>query len=326
MSALSKFRKIFSNTKIDFMSIHNFALIFSIICIIGSIALVYFKGLNFGIDFAGGVLIEARFNEKPEISKIRELLSSSIKDIQIQETKGQETKGQETKGQETTPNESEKQNGNYDILIRISKTSDDQSSQIKKIQELLNQNYQNIEYRKVDFVGPQVGSELIFKGSLALALSFVFIMIYIWIRFDWQFGLGGIFALIHDTALTLGFFAITGLEFNLTSIASILTIIGYSINDSVVIYDRIRENLILNQKMDLTQLINSSTNSTLSRTILTSGTTLVSLLALILFGGDMLFSFSMATFFGILVGTYSSIYISAPILLYFDPRQKKSKK
>ena len=316
MSSLRKFRKIFSNTKIDFMSIHNFALIFSIICIIASIALVCIKGLNLGIDFAGGVLIEARFNEKPEISKIREILSSSIKDLQIQETKGQET----------IPNESEKQNGNYDILIRISNTKDDQSNQIKKIQELLNQNYQNIEYRKVDFVGPQVGSELIFKGSLALALSFIFIMIYIWIRFDWQFGIGGIFALLHDTALTLGFFAITGLEFNLTSIASILTIIGYSINDSVVIYDRIRENLILNQKMDLTQLINSSTNSTLSRTILTSGTTLISLLALILFGGDTLFSFSMATFFGILVGTYSSIYISAPILLYFDPRQKKSKK
>jgi len=309
MSALRKFRKFLSNTKIDFMSIHNFALIFSIICIIGSIALVFFKGLNLGIDFAGGVLIEARFSEKPEISKIRELLSSSIKDIQIQETKNQESADQ-----------------NHDILIRVSKTNQDQSSQIKKIQEILNNNFQNIEYRKVDFVGPQVGSELIFRGSLALALSFVFIMIYIWIRFDWQFGLGGIFALLHDTALTLGFFAITGLEFNLTSIASILTIIGYSINDSVVIYDRIRENLSINQKMDLADLINSSTNSTLSRTILTSGTTLISLLALILFGGDTLFSFSMATFFGILIGTYSSIYISAPILFYFDPRQKKPKK
>jgi len=309
MSALRKFRKFLSNTKIDFMSIHNFALIFSIICIIGSIALVFFKGLNLGIDFAGGVLIEARFSEKPEISKIRELLSSSIKDIQIQETKNQESADQ-----------------NHDILIRVSKTNQDQSSQIKKIQEILNNNFQNIEYRKVDFVGPQVGSELIFRGSLALALSFVFIMIYIWIRFDWQFGLGGIFALLNDTALTLGFFAITGLEFNLTSIASILTIIGYSINDSVVIYDRIRENLSINQKMDLADLINSSTNSTLSRTILTSGTTLISLLALILFGGDTLFSFSMATFFGILIGTYSSIYISAPILFYFDPRQKKPKK
>ena len=151
-------------------------------------------------------------------------------------------------------------------------------------------------------------------------------MIYIWIRFDWQFGIGGVFALIHDAFLTLGFFAITGLEFNLTSIASILTIIGYSINDSVVIYDRIRENLKLHPKIDLSNLINSSTNSTLSRTILTASTTLISLLALILFGGEALFSFSMATFFGILIGTYSSIYISAPILLYFDPRKKDPKK
>ena len=147
-------------------------------------------------------------------------------------------------------------------------------------------------------------------------------MIYIWIRFDWQFGLGGIFALLHDAIVTLGFFSITGLEFNLTSIASILTIIGYSINDSVVIYDRIRENLRNYKKMDLIILINSSTNSTLSRTILTASTTLISLLALIFFGGEALFSFSVATFFGIALGTYSSIYISAPILLYFDPRKK----
>jgi preprotein translocase SecF subunit len=159
-----------------------------------------------------------------------------------------------------------------------------------------------------------------------LFLSFVFIMIYIWIRFDWQFGLGGIFALLHDATVTIGFFSITGLEFNLTSIASILTIIGYSINDSVVIYDRIRENLRNYQKMDLQLLINSSTNSTLSRTILTASTTLISLLALILFGGEALFSFSVATFFGIALGTYSSIYISAPILLYFDPRKKDENK
>jgi preprotein translocase subunit SecF len=147
-------------------------------------------------------------------------------------------------------------------------------------------------------------------------------MIYIWIRFDWQFGIGGIFALLHDTALTLGFFSLTQLEFNLTSIASILTIIGYSINDSVVIYDRIRENLQKYKKINLGELINTSTNSTLSRTVLTASATLVSLLALIFYGGEVLFSFSTATFFGILIGTYSSIYISAPILLYFDPRKK----
>ncbi|MBM3590460.1 MAG: protein translocase subunit SecF [Alphaproteobacteria bacterium] len=302
MSLLKKIRLSLNNCRVNFMAFHQIALAFSVISIVISIALVLTKGLNYGIDFAGGVLIEARIEDKFEISQLRQKLSSQIEDIHIQES------------------------GTHDILIRVSKTNGEQSQIIKKIQDTLNQNYQQIEYRKIDFVGPQVGSELIMKGSLALFLSFLFIMIYIWIRFDWQFGIGGIFALIHDAILTLGFFAITGLEFNLTSIASILTIIGYSINDSVVIYDRIRENLKLNPKIDLINLINSSTNSTLSRTILTASTTLISLLALILFGGEALFSFSMATFFGIAIGTYSSIYISAPILLYFDPRNKDKKK
>ena len=274
----------------------------SIIFMIGSLILVFTKGLNYGIDFAGGILIEARIDENPDISKIREVLSSKINDIHIQES------------------------GENDVQIRVSKASQDQDKLIKKIQNILEENFTKVEYRKIDFVGPQVGSELILKGFLALFLSFIFIMIYIWIRFDWQFGLGGIFALLHDAIVTLGFFSITGLEFNLTSIASILTIIGYSINDSVVIYDRIRENLRNYKKMDLQLLINSSTNSTLSRTILTASTTLISLLALILFGGEALFSFSVATFFGIALGTYSSIYISAPILLYFDPRKKDEKK
>jgi preprotein translocase subunit SecF len=284
------------------MSIHKIALIASIIFMIGSLILVFTKGLNYGIDFAGGILIEARIDENPDIAKIREVLSSKINDIHIQES------------------------GENDVQIRVSKASQDQDKLIKKIQNILEENFTKVEYRKIDFVGPQVGSELIFKGFLALFLSFVFIMIYIWIRFDWQFGLGGIFALLHDAIVTIGFFSITGLEFNLTSIASILTIIGYSINDSVVIYDRIRENLRNYQKMDLQLLINSSTNSTLSRTILTASTTLISLLALILFGGEALFSFSVATFFGIALGTYSSIYISAPILLYFDPRKKDENK
>jgi preprotein translocase subunit SecF len=284
------------------MSIHKIALMLSIIFMIGSLILVFTKGLNYGIDFAGGILIEARIDENPDISKIREVLSSKINDIHIQES------------------------GENDVQIRVSKASQDQDKLIKKIQNILEENFTKVEYRKIDFVGPQVGSELILKGFLALFLSFIFIMIYIWIRFDWQFGLGGIFALLHDAIVTLGFFSITGLEFNLTSIASILTIIGYSINDSVVIYDRIRENLRNYQKMDLQLLINSSTNSTLSRTILTASTTLISLLALILFGGEALFSFSVATFFGIALGTYSSIYISAPILLYFDPRKKDEKK
>jgi preprotein translocase SecF subunit len=301
MSIAKPIRTFLNNCKINFMAIHKIALVFSIISIIGSIGLVAFKGLNLGIDFAGGILIEARINQEFAVSEIREKLSQQINDIHIQES-------------------------DNNIIIRVAKPQGEPNILIEKIKNILLENYSNIEYRKIDFVGPQVGSELIFKGLLALVLSFIFIMIYIWIRFDWQFGIGGVFALIHDAFLTLGFFAITGIEFNLTSIASILTIIGYSINDSVVIYDRIRENLKLYPKIDLSNLINSSTNSTLSRTILTASTTLISLLALILFGGEALFSFSMATFFGILIGTYSSIYISAPILLYFDPRKKELKK
>lgn len=297
-------RSFLANTQVDFMRVHKLALIASVVCIIGSFAIIFFKGLNFGIDFSGGILMEVR-DEKAQTEQMREVLAAKIKDVQIQNI------------------------GEKDFLIRIAKSNDSnisQAEEVKKIQEILNQNFANIEYRKVDYVGPQVGSELIGKGFMALLLSFAFIMIYIWVRFDWQFGLGGIFALVHDAVLTLGFYSVTGLEFNLTSIAAILTVIGYSINDSVVIYDRIRENLRKFKKMDLAELINSSANSTLSRTLLTSGATLLSLLALVLFGGEVLKSFSQAAFFGILVGTYSSIYISAPILLYLDPRrgQKKS--
>jgi preprotein translocase subunit SecF len=284
------------------MKVHKLALLMSVICIIGSLSLVLVKGLNFGIDFAGGILIEARMSENVDVAKVRELITSQIKDVQIQNV------------------------DQKDLLIRVAKTDEEQSVIVKKIQEILNQNYSNVEYRKIDYVGPQVGTELIWKGFLALIMSFAFIMIYIWIRFDWQFGIGGIFALIHDAVLTLGFYSLSGLEFNLTSIAAILTVIGYSINDSVVIYDRIRENLRRYKKMNLADLINSSTNSTLSRTVLTSGVTLFSLLALMLFGGEALYSFSTATFVGIVIGTYSSIYISAPILIYLDPRKKEEKK
>jgi preprotein translocase subunit SecF len=296
---LSSLRSGLSHTKIDFMKLHKLALFMSVFCIVASLLLVFTKGLNLGIDFAGGILIEARMQENADVSAVREMLTTVVKDVQIQNI------------------------DQKDLLIRVAKADEEQSVVVKKIQEILNKNFSNVEYRKIDYVGPQVGVELIWKGFLALFLSFIFLMIYIWIRFDWQFGLGGIFALLHDAVLTLGFYSVTGLEFNLTSIAAILTIIGYSINDSVVIYDRIRENLRRYKKMNLDDLINSSTNSTLSRTVLTSGVTLVSLLALMLFGGEALHSFSTAAFFGIIIGTYSSIYISAPILIYLDPRKEE---
>jgi preprotein translocase subunit SecF len=210
-------------------------------------------------------------------------------------------------------------------MIKVSQDEKiDQSKIVQKIKTVLNDNFSNPEYRKVDFVGPQIGKELISKGITALIFSFVAIMIYIWIRFDWQFGVGAIIAVIHDAILMFGLFACTGLEFNSTSIAAILAIIGYSINDSVVIYDRVRENLQKFKKTNIKDVVNLSLNSTLSRTILTSGATLLSLLALILFGGEALKGFSISVFFGVVIGTYSSIYISTPILLYFDPRNKKT--
>ncbi len=300
------FRSALSNSKIDFMKLHKLALVMSIFFIIASISLVFTKGLNFGIDFAGGILIEARMNEDVKVSQIRNLLAKEVKDVQIQNIKNENP-----------------ELGKADFLIRISKSDQEQSDLVKKIQEILNDSFGKIEYRKVDYVGPQIGSELIQKGILALFLSFIFIMVYISFRFDWQFGIGAIFALIHDAVLTLGFFALTQIEFNTTSIAALLTIIGYSVNDSVVIYDRIRENLRRFKKMNLHDILNNSTNSTLSRTVITSGTTLLALLVLVIFGGKVLFSFSLATFFGVLIGTYSSIYISAPILFYFDPRKKQ---
>lgn len=296
-------RSFLSDTKVDFMGIHRVVIAISIASIIISFVLLFTRGLNYGIDFAGGILIEARTSEKIDVAKVRAVLDpKEFGEITIQnfETNDVIIKAAAAKGKE-------------------------QGATVKKIQEALNQNFPGIQYRKVDFVGPQVGSELILNGFLAFFMSCLFIMIYIWVRFDWQFGLGAVAALFHDAVLTIGFYSVTGLEFNLTSIAAVLTVIGYSINDSVVIYDRIRENLRRYKKMDLAELLNSSINSTLSRTILTSSTTLVALISLILFGGEVLKSFSIATFFGIVVGTYSSIYISAPILIYMDPRKKDKK-
>jgi len=301
---LQFFRTAFSNSRIDFMKLHKSTILLSLICMALSFIFLATKGLNLGIDFAGGILMEVKIEKESQIVEIKELrtlVSQHAKDVQVQ-------------------NIDEK-----NFLIRVARSNENQQELIEQLQNSISQKYSDIEYRKIDFVGPQVGSTLIRNGIIALILSFASIMLYIWIRFDWQFGVGGIFALLHDAILTIGFFAVTQLEFNLTSIASILTIIGYSINDSVVIYDRIRENIKKDPKNSLKNLINSSTNSTLSRTVLTAGTTLFSLIALIIFGGEALRSFSIATFFGIAIGTYSSIYISAPILLYFDPRSSKAK-
>ena len=212
-----------------------------------------------------------------------------------------------------------------DVMIRIQVSEkDDQSVITGKVKTLLNQQLgDKIDYRKIDFVGPTVGQELIQSGILAVLSAFACIMLYVWFRFEWQYGVGAILALVHDSIMIIGFFAITRLEFGLTAVAAILTIIGYSINDSVVIYDRIRENMRKFKKMEVFGLLNISINETLSRTVLTASTTFLASLALLIFGGEVIRAFSAAMVFGVIIGTYSSIYISAPALIYLHLRDTK---
>jgi preprotein translocase SecF subunit len=270
----------------------------SLILILAASLSLMTKGLNLGIDFTGGTVIEIQTENPVNIAPVRAALSNA----------GLGEVGIQTIGLEN------------ELMIRVGKQDGGKEAQdqaVDTIKAVLNKNIvQTIDYRKVDFVGPQVGEELIESGVLALLFSFAAILLYIWIRFEWQFGVGAVAALLHDSFLTLGLFSFLELEFNLTSVAAILTIIGYSINDSVVIFDRIRENLRKYKKKPLPEILNTSINDTLTRTILTAGTTIVALIALVMFGGNVIQGFSIAVLFGVIVGTYSSIYIAAPILDY----------
>jgi|TARA_Y100000389_G_scaffold204519_1_gene257662 preprotein translocase subunit SecF len=284
---------------INFIKYHKLAIVFSALLLLMSFFSLSTKFLNLGIDFTGGILLEVRFDKKVEVSKLRSIISNKgIKKFNIQSF------------------------DEKDVMIRIPKDENiDQAKLTVEIKKILNSKFPNIEYRKIDFVGPKIGSELIKSAILALLLSCFFVLIYIWYRFDLEFGIWAIIALIHDVVITIGFISVTSLEFNSTSIAALLTVIGYSINDSVVIFDRVRENLQRYKKMPISQVINISLNSTFRRTIITSGTTLVALLALILFGGEILKTFSISLFFGILIGTYSSICVSSSLLIFTDPRK-----
>ncbi|WP_341789664.1 protein translocase subunit SecF [Rickettsia endosymbiont of Polydrusus tereticollis] len=285
----------------DFMNFKKISYTLSIILSLISILWVGIYKFNFGIDFAGGIVIEVRLDQAPDLPKMREVLGGlGIGEVVLQNF-----------GSER------------DLSIRFGSSSEDNlRKNIELIKSTLQENFPyKFEYRKVDFVGPQVGRQLINAGVLAMLFSFAAIMVYIWIRFEWYFGLGILVALVHDVILSLGFMSMTGLDFNLSTIAAILTIIGYSVNDSVVIYDRIRENLRKSHKKVITQIINVSINETLSRTTLTVVTTLLANLALVIFGGEAIRSFSVLVFFGIIAGTYSSIFISAPILTLFATKK-----
>ena len=296
--------KIFpSNTNFDFMRVKNLNYALSVFLFILSLVWIGIYKFNFGIDFAGGISMELRINQTPDLAKMRMILNElNIGEIVLQNF-----------------------GSDKDISIRAGISSEENlMHNIELIKSALKQKFPyEIEYRKVDFVGPQVGNQMIQSGIMAMLLSFLSIMVYIWIRFEWQFGIGVLAALIHDAVLSLGFLSATKLDFNLSTIAAILTIIGYSVNDTVVIYDRIRENLRKYNKKTIGTIINMSVNETLSRTTITVFTTLLANLALILYGCEAIKSFSVLVFFGILIGTYSSIFISAPIITLFNFKNLK---
>ncbi|MEQ1790476.1 MAG: protein translocase subunit SecF [Rickettsiales bacterium] len=288
---------------IDFMGKRWLGFVFSIVLTFSSIGLLFTNGLNLGIDFTGGILMEIHTEKATDLSKLRGLL------------------GKQNFGEVSLQNIGDIESG-LDVMIRIQASeTDDQSAIVKKVKILLaEQINNNIDYRKIDYVGPTVGKELMESGILAVLSAFFCIMLYVWFRFEWQYGVGAILALLHDSILIVGFFALTQLDFGLTAIAAILTIVGYSINDSVVIYDRIRENMRRFKKMPIFDLLNLSINETLSRTTLTAITTLLASIALLVFGGEVIRSFSAAMVFGVIAGTYSSIFISAPTLVYLNLR------
>ena len=286
---------------IPFNKYYNQFNIFSIVLIVLSLSLLIFKGLNYGIDFKGGTLIELRSTDnKINVSSLRDSLSQmNLGDVSVK-----------------------KFGNDQDYLIKF-EINDAKNNVIENIKTSLENSYgNNFNFRRVENVGPKVSSELLKSGIIAISLSLAVMLIYIWIRFEWQFSLGAIVALFHDVIVTLGMFSLFSLEINLSIIAAVLTIIGYSMNDTVVIFDRVRENLRKYSDIKIYELTNISINETLSRTLLTSITTLLALLAIYFFGGEILRGFSFAMILGVIFGTYSSIYIANTVLVRLNVTQK----
>ena len=281
---------------IQFISRRMVFFLFSAAIVIGSIGLFLSKGLNYGIDFRGGILIEVRYAAAPEISNVRGSLGGlGLGDVEIQAF-----------GAPT------------DLLIRIQKQEGGEEAQQAAVEKVKVALGAGVDYRRTEFVGPKVSQELLWDGIYAVAAAILAILIYIWFRFEWQFGLAAVIALVHDVFSTIGLFALLGMEFNLSTVAAVLTIAGYSINDTVVVFDRVRENLRKFKSKPLPQLLNESINQTLSRTVMTSVTTLLALLALYFLGGEVIRGFSFAMIWGVVIGTYSSVCLAVPVLLYLD--------
>ncbi|MEM9469687.1 MAG: protein translocase subunit SecF [Pseudomonadota bacterium] len=288
-------------TNINFIGMRFGAAILSALILVGSFFYIIGKGPNFGIDFTGGTLIEVRVSEIPDLGALRtDLNELGLGAISIQEFGAPD-----------------------DLLIRLpeQQAGDDQTpadvqeAAVQQVRSMLDGKFETVDYRRVEFVGPQVGQELKVQGLYAILFSLAGILIYIWFRFEWPFGVAAIIALAHDAIATIGLFALTQMEFNLSTVAAILMIAGYSINDTVVVFDRIRENMRKYKKKTMAEICNLSINQTLSRTLMTSVTTMLALLALWFFGGEVIRGFVNALIFGIIIGTYSSVFVAAPALM-----------
>jgi preprotein translocase subunit SecF len=287
------------NKNIPFIQNYKKFYFFSLIYILLSIFLLFFKGLNLGIDFKGGTIIEMKFENQFSANQIRSKLTNyNLGDVKVKEF------------------------GDTSTFLAVFEKKGENNNFVLEIQKKLEADLNNkINFRRVEVVGPKVSSELAKSGTYAVLIALVLMLFYIWLRFEWQFSLGAIIALVHDVLFTLGVFSFLNFEFNLSIIAAILTIVGYSMNDTVVIYDRIRENLKKDESSSLVELINRSVNETLPRTLKTSITTLLALVSIYVFGGEILKGFSFAMIWGVIVGTYSSIFIASPLILIFNVKR-----
>ena len=290
---------------INFVSKFKTANIASLILFVLSLFFIIFKGLNYGIDFKGGTLIELRTEKSVKIASIRDSLNSmNLGDINVK-----------------------KFGKDGDYLIKVEQKNTNNNNLIPKIKKTLTDKLgANIDFRRVENVGPKVSSELLESSIIAISLALAAMLFYIWVRFEWQFSVGSIIALFHDVTITLGIFSVLALKINLSIIAAVLTIVGYSMNDTVVIYDRIRENLFKYTKISISDVSNLSINETLARTIITSVTTLLALFSIYILGGEILRGFSFAMILGVIIGTYSSIFVAAPILKFFKVSYKTLEK
>jgi preprotein translocase subunit SecF len=288
------------DVNVPFLKFRKIFYIVSLVMVLASVGLFVTKGLNFGIDFRGGILLEIKTDGPADIGALRDNLGSlGLGDVSIQEFGEPD-----------------------DVLIQLQRQDGDEKAQMAALATVTEALGDNVTIRRSELVGPKVGDELKEAGVYSVAISLLLIMVYIWFRFEWQFAVASVVALLHDVLITIGFFVITGVQFDLATLAAVLTVAGYSINDTVVVFDRIREYLRKFRKMEIPDLLDLSINSTLSRTTMTSFTTLLALIALFVFGGEAIRGFTMALIFGIVIGTYSSICVASPLLMVLRLNRK----